>query len=91
MLNNKTFSECVGYFYVMYNVHQQIVLKSYIIDNLPTIWHCFVCRNFDGNAFDGVLNMTINTLLASTEFSIVRNNISKLIPTWDTSIYTPVL
>ncbi|CAK9229289.1 unnamed protein product [Sphagnum troendelagicum] len=47
--------------------------------------------NFDGNAFNGVLNMTINTLLPSIEFSIVRNNISELIPTWDTAIYTPVL
>ncbi|KAH8958471.1 hypothetical protein BDL97_06G026500 [Sphagnum fallax] len=47
--------------------------------------------NFDGNAFNGVLNMTINTLLPSIEFSIVRNNISDLIPTWDTAIYTPVL
>ncbi|CAK9877816.1 unnamed protein product [Sphagnum jensenii] len=47
--------------------------------------------NFDGNVFNGVLNMTINTLLPSIEFSIVRNNISELIPTWDTAIYTPVL
>ncbi|KAH8958465.1 hypothetical protein BDL97_06G026000 [Sphagnum fallax] len=47
--------------------------------------------NFDGNAFDGVLNMTINTSLASKIFSFVRNNISELIPTWDTGIYTPVL
>ncbi len=73
------------------NVRWQIVLESYIIDKLPTIWHCFVCRNFDGNAFNGVLNMTINTSLAIKEFSIVRNNISELIPTWDTGIYTPVL
>ncbi|KAH9558758.1 hypothetical protein CY35_06G023800 [Sphagnum magellanicum] len=47
--------------------------------------------NFDRNAFNGVLNMTINTLPATIEFSIVRNNISELIPTWDTGIYTPVL
>jgi Leucine-rich repeat (LRR) protein len=47
--------------------------------------------NFDDNAFDGVLNMSINTSLANTKFSIVRNNISKLIPTWNTGIYTPVL
>jgi hypothetical protein len=33
--------------------------------------------------------MTINTSLS--EFSIVKNNISKLIPTWDTGIYTPIL
>jgi hypothetical protein len=35
--------------------------------------------------------MTINTSLANTTFSIVRNNISQLIPTWNTGIYTPVL
>ncbi|KAH9558767.1 hypothetical protein CY35_06G024400 [Sphagnum magellanicum] len=47
--------------------------------------------NFDHNAFNGVLNMTINTLPTTIEFSIVRNNISELIPTWDTGVYTPVL
>jgi hypothetical protein len=36
--------------------------------------------------------MTISTSLTSTTlFSIVKNNISELIPSWDTGIYTPVL
>jgi Leucine-rich repeat (LRR) protein len=48
--------------------------------------------NFDRNAFNGVLNMTINTSLTGTTlFSIVENKISELMPSWDSGKYTPVL
>ncbi|KAH8958445.1 hypothetical protein BDL97_06G024500 [Sphagnum fallax] len=48
--------------------------------------------NFDRNAFNGILNMTINTSLTGTTlFSIVENKISELMPSWDSGKYTPVL
>jgi hypothetical protein len=76
----------------MCNVLVGCTFESYIIDKSLTIWHCFVCRNFDRNAFNGVLNMTINTSLTGTTlFSIVENKISELMPSWDSGKYTPVL
>jgi hypothetical protein len=59
-------------------------------------WHChwlfnILCRNCDRNAFSGALNMNVNTSALSGELSMVNNDISELIPSWESGIYSPVL
>jgi Leucine-rich repeat (LRR) protein len=47
--------------------------------------------NCDGNAFSGALNMNVNTSALSGELSMVNNDISELIPSWESGRYSPVL
>ncbi|KAH9544948.1 hypothetical protein CY35_12G021800 [Sphagnum magellanicum] len=47
--------------------------------------------NCDGNAFSGALNMNVNTSASWGELSMVKNDISELIPSWESGIYSPVL
>ncbi|CAM6012091.1 unnamed protein product, partial [Sphagnum balticum] len=47
--------------------------------------------NCDGNAFSGALNVNVNTSALLGELSMVNNDISELIPPWESGIYSPVL
>ncbi len=51
-------------------------------------WH----RNFDQNKFSGILDVTnINTSHLVGEISLANNNITGLIPSWESCTYSPVL
>ncbi|CAM6080063.1 unnamed protein product [Sphagnum tenellum] len=47
--------------------------------------------NCDRNAFSGALNMNVKTSALSGELSMVNNDISELIPSWESGINSPVL